>query len=110
MIKVALAITALVGVAVIATYPPEIEARILLVTMTTLATAFALVYGLRSPWRATQAGRSVMATTVALALIGGQLASVWIFGDYPGRAEVRAVVILALVLTLLHRLLVLWPD
>ncbi len=67
--------------------------------MTVLAWTFAIVYGARSPWRATQAGRSVMATSVALGLIGAQLASVWIFGDYPGRAEVRAIVVLALVLT-----------
>ncbi|MBM4516559.1 hypothetical protein GS876_23515 [Rhodococcus hoagii] len=108
MIKVALAAAALLGAAVIAVYPPETEARILLVAMTVLAWTFAIVYGTRSPWRATQAGRSVMATSVALGLIGAQLASVWIFGDYPGRAEVRAFVVLALVLTLLHRLLVVW--
>lgn len=106
MTKVALAAAALLGAAVIAVYPPEMEARILLVTMTVLAWTFAIVYGFRSPWRATQAGKSVMATSVALGLIGAQLASVWIFGDYPGRAEVRAFVVLALVLTLLHRLLV----
>lgn len=106
MTKVALSSAALAGGLIILICPPETEARILLVAMTVLAWTFAIVYGTRSPWRATQAGRSVMATTIALGLIGAQLASVWIFGDYPGRAEVRALVVLALVLTLLHRLLV----
>lgn len=108
MIRAALAGAALAGGVVILTCPPETEARILLVAMTALAWLFVAAYGLRSPWRATQAGRSVMATTIALALIGTQLASVWLFGDYPFRAEVRSVVVLTLVLTLLHRLLVLW--
>ncbi|MFF0816649.1 hypothetical protein ACFYVR_16080 [Rhodococcus sp. NPDC003318] len=107
MIKATLAVAAVAGGAVILACAPETEARVLLVAMTTLAWLFTAVYGLRSPWRATRAGRSVMATTVALALIGTQLASVWWLGDYPGRAEVRSLVLLALVLTLLHQLLVL---
>lgn len=108
MIRGALAAAAVVGVIVIALFPPDTEARILISAMTVLAYAFALAYGLRSPWRSTLAGRSVMATTVAIALIGTQLASVWWFGDYAGRSEIRSVVLLALTLTLLHRFLVLW--
>ena len=108
MIRAALAAAAVLGAIVIVVFPPDTEARILISAMTILAWIFALAYGLRSPWRSTQAGRSVMATTVAIALIGTQLGSVWWFGDYPGRSEVRSVVVLALVLTLLHRLLVLW--
>ncbi|MCF8784094.1 putative phage holin [Rhodococcus ruber] len=108
MIRWTLGCAALVGLVVVAVFDPQTEARILLTAMTVTAWSFALLYGIRSPWRATQAGQSVMATTVSLALIGTQLMTVWWFGDYPGRNEVRAVVVLALVLTLLHRTLVLW--
>lgn len=108
MIRAALAVLAAAGIGIVIAFPPEIEARVLVLSMTLLAVAFVVSYAIRSPWRATQAGRSVMATTAALAAIGAQQASVWWFGDYPGRAEVRAIVLLALVLTLLHRLLVLW--
>ncbi|QRE81841.1 hypothetical protein F1734_17390 [Rhodococcus ruber] len=107
MINAALAVAAALGGLVILIFPAETEAKILIFTMTVLAWTFVVTYALRSPWRSTQAGRSVMATTVSIALIGTQLASVWWFGDYPGRSEVRSMVILALVLTLLHRLLVL---
>lgn len=106
MINAAIAGLAAIGLVVITTLPEGVEARVLLLMMTVLAWAFVAVYS-RQPWRQTQAGRSVMATTVALGLIGTQLASVWWFGDYPGRAEIRSLVLLALVLTLLHRLLVL---
>lgn len=108
MIRAALAVLAVAGIASVVVLPPEIEARVLILSMTVLAVVFVVSYAFRSPWRATQAGRSVMATSVALASIGAQQASVWWFGDYPCRAEVRSVVLLALVLTLLHRLLVLW--
>lgn len=108
MIRAALAAAAILGAIVIVVFPPDTEARILISAMTIIAYAFAIAYGFRSPWRSTQAGRSVMATTVAIALIGTQLASVWWFGDYTGRSEIRSVVLLALALTLLHRLLVLW--
>ena len=107
MINAALAVAAALGGLVILIFPAETEAKILIFTMTVLAWTFGITYARRSPWRSTQAGRSVMATTVSIALIGTQLASVWWFGDYPGRSEVRSMVILALVLTLLHRLLVL---
>ncbi|MFZ2528426.1 MAG: hypothetical protein WAX14_12335 [Rhodococcus sp. (in: high G+C Gram-positive bacteria)] len=108
MIRAALAAAAVVGVGVIVLCPPRIEAQVLIMSMTVLAIMFVVSYAIRSPWRATQAGRSMMATTVALAAIGAQQSSVWLFGDYAWRNEVRAVVLLALALTLLHRLLVLW--
>lgn len=93
---------------VIALFGPETEARILLTVMTVLAWWFALLYGLRSPWRSTEAGKTLMYTAVGIGLIGFQLISVWWLGDYPFRAEVRSVVVSVLVLSLLHRLIVLW--
>lgn len=89
-------------------FGPETEARILLTVMTILAWSFALLYGLRSPWRSTEAGKTLMYTAVGIGLIGLQLISVWWLGDYSGRAEVRSLVVTVLVLALLHRLIVLW--
>ncbi|QIX48949.1 MULTISPECIES: hypothetical protein [Rhodococcus] len=108
MIRTSIAIAALLGIGAIIVLEPEPEARLLVTAMTILAWMFALSYAVRSHWRITQAGRSVMATTVCLALLGTQLMSRWWFGPYPGHHEVRAVILLALVLTILHRLLVLW--
>ena len=93
---------------VVVLFGPETEARILLTAMTILAWSFAVLYGFRSPWRSTEAGKTLMYTAVALGLIGLQLISVWWLGDYPGRAEVRSLVVTVLVLALLHRLTVLW--
>ncbi|KDE14263.1 hypothetical protein N505_0105445 [Rhodococcus aetherivorans] len=106
MISACIAALCTAGVAVMIYFDPHTESQILLIAMAVLAWSFVAVYA-RQPWRQTQAGRSVMATTVALGLIGTQMASVWLFGDYPGSAEVRAVMLIALTATLLHRLLVL---
>ncbi|WP_342659433.1 hypothetical protein Rruber_02663 [Rhodococcus ruber] len=108
MIRAAMCAAALFGIVIIIGFDPETEARILVTAMTILSWLFAVSYAIRSDWRATQAGRSVMATTVCLALLGTQIMSVWWFGNYPGRTEVRDIVVLGLTLTILHRTLVLW--
>lgn len=108
MIRTSIAFAALLGIGAIIVLEPDSEARLLVTAMTILAWMFALSYAVRSQWRATGIGRSVMATTVCLALLGSQLMSRWWFGAYPWHNEVRAVIVLALTLTILHRLLVLW--
>ncbi|MGV5046904.1 putative phage holin [Rhodococcus pyridinivorans] len=108
MRRLILAVAAVACGVVVAVFDPQEEARILLTTMTILAWLFVALYGFRSPWRTTEAGKTLMYTAVGIGLIGLQLISVWWFGDYPGRAEVRALVVSLLVLALLHRLIVLW--
>ena len=108
MRRAVLAVAALLCAAVVVLFNPQEEARILLTTMTVLAWLFVGLYGWRSPWRSTEAGKTLMYTAVGIGLIGLQLISVWWLGDYPGRAEVRALVVSLLVLALLHRLIVLW--
>ena len=53
-------------------------------------------------------GRALLYTSAAIALLGTQLISVWWFGDYRFRAEVRDLVVVLLILTLLYRILVLF--
>ena len=100
-------LAALAGVAVVALFDPVTEAKILVTAMTVLAWIFCLLYGLRSNWRATQGGRGYMYTSAALALLGTQLLTVWWLGDYPYRSEIRSMVLVVLVMTLLYRTLVL---
>ncbi|OLL21264.1 MULTISPECIES: putative phage holin [unclassified Rhodococcus (in: high G+C Gram-positive bacteria)] len=108
MRRLILAVAALLCAAVVVLFDPQEEARILLTTMTVLAWLFVGLYGWRSPWRSSEAGKTLMFTAAALGLIGLQLISVWWLGDYAWRNEVRAVTVIALVLSLLHRLVVLW--
>lgn len=108
MRRIILALAAVACGVVMAVFGPEAEARILLTTMTILAWGFVALYGVRSPWRSTEAGKTLMYTAAALGLIGLQLISVWWLGDYAWRNEVRAVTVTVLVLALLHRILVLW--
>lgn len=106
--KLIMLLAALAGVVVVGLFDPETEARILLTTMTVLAWSFVIMYMTRSPWRATQGGRALLYTSAAIALLGTQLISVWWFGDYRFRAEVRDLVVVLLILTLLYRMLVLF--
>lgn len=97
---------ACVGVVVV--FDPQTEVRVLAVAMTILAWTFVSLYGLRSNWRATDAGKTMMYTGAAYGLLGTYACSSWLFGDYAGRNELRALVVGLLVLTLVHRIAVLW--
>lgn len=108
MRRIILALAAVACGVVVVVFGPESEARILLTTMTILAWLFVALYGWRSPWRTTEAGKTLMYTAVALGLIGLQLISVWWLGDYAWRNEVRSITVTVLLLALLHRLIVLW--
>ena len=100
-------LAALCGVAVIVAFEPRLEALILVAAMTVLAWTFTILYAARSAWRSTQAGKALMYTSAALAVLGTQLLSVWVFGNYQYRNEVRDVALLFVVLTILYRILVL---
>lgn len=108
--RVVLGVAAAVCVVVVVVFGAQTEARILIGAMTVLSLVFAALYGFRSPWRSTEAGKTLMFTALALAAIGVQQLSVWWFGDYVWRNEVRSLTITALVLALLHRILVLWES
>lgn len=57
-----------------------------------LAWSFVARYALCSPWRSNVVGRSLMYVWLSLAVILTLIATTYIFGAYPGRTAVRAVV------------------
>lgn len=104
-----LGVGAVLCVLVVVLFGAQTEARILIGAMTLFALLFAALYT-RSPWRSTEAGKSLMFTALAIAAIGLQQLIFWWFGDYPGRDELRAVAYSALALAMLHRVIVLWDS
>ncbi|WLP90267.1 hypothetical protein [Gordonia sp. NB41Y] len=76
-------------------------ANALIVTIASLAGVFTLLYGLRSHWTATHAGRAVLYMSTALTLFGAQVSvSAWSGSDYPWRNEIRWILYFALAVTL----------
>ena len=65
-------------------------ADVSLIYMGVLATAWSVLYGIRSAWRSSAVGRAVLTQSVILAavLIQGAV-SQWIDHDYPWRHEIR---------------------
>ncbi len=81
----------------------------LLFTICGLSWAFVSMYGFRSYWRTTIAGRALMYITLSLALMTSQVSvSLMTESDYPFRDEVRLVLYSTLALTLLNLLWTLW--
>lgn len=86
--------------------PVKDVANVLLVTVAVKATALTALYGLRSPWRATEAGRAVMLLVSSLALIMCQgSVTILTHADYPGRDFVRDALFVCVALALLWLLL-----
>ena len=72
-----------------------------------LSWLFCLLYGVRSDWRATQPGRSIMYAVASLGAVTTQVSlSLW-WQDYPLRADLRAVIYTGLALTVLNMIVVL---
>ena len=107
--RTVLSVTAVLCAVTVVLCGPQVEARILIGAMTVFALTFALLYT-RSPWRSTEAGKSLMFTALAIAAIGVQQLTVWWFGSYPGRDELRSVAYSLLALAMLHRVVVLWQS
>jgi hypothetical protein len=88
----------------------RIAANVSLVYIATLTTAFVLLYGLRSNWRANHIGRIFFAKAVVLPMVLWQIvASVWGDTEYPFRQQIRfliyslgALAYLAMVASLWH--------
>ena len=80
---------------------PRLGANILIVTISALAGVFTLLYGLRSRWWKTHAGRAVLYMSVALTAFSGQVGiSAWTGASYLWRNEIRFVLYFGLAVTL----------
>lgn len=102
------AITA--GALVLPLVDARLAANVAIVVIAVAAWAFVALYGARSRWRITTAGRSVMYAMTALSLFATQVSvSAWLGSSYTGRDEIRfllywflAVTLVNLVVTLLR--------
>lgn len=108
---VALAATAVLDAAVVATVVPVFgamaAANAFMAVLGVTAGVFVGLYGWRSNWRQTSGGRAVMALMACIAticLIGTAGAY---FGDYSGRPIVRLVAFVAVQVTMMNLLLTL---
>lgn len=54
---------------------------------------FVVLYSTRSPWYATAMGRSLLLSKTVIALLSIHVCLILAFGDYPGSAVVRALVV-----------------
>lgn len=96
---IALTATPLLGV--------RFAANIFLALLTVKAVVFVVLYAARSNWRATAAGRAVMALIACLGTICAIGVVSAFLGDYPGRAYVRLSAFIAIGLVLMNLLLTL---
>ncbi|AOE44302.1 membrane protein [Gordonia phage Eyre] len=79
----------------------RIGANVLIVTIAVLSGVFTIVYGTRSQWWRTHAGRAVLYLSTALTLFAGQVGiSAWTGSSYLWRNEIRFVLYFLLAATL----------
>jgi hypothetical protein len=107
--SIALAATIILDVAVVGFTAPDwaLAANIFLVLLTGESALFVGLYGARSNWRATTAGRAVMALVACIATICAVGTVGWVAGAYAGKAFVRVGAFIAIELTLTNLLLAL---
>ena len=86
---------------------PKTAGNILILFASVCSTLFSVFYAIRSNWRATEAGKSLVYVSTSFAALGWFLAiSLWWSNDFPFREPIRLVLYWALALSMLHRLLV----
>ena len=88
--------------------PENLLGNIMTPGIAVLAWVFVILYGVRSNWKATQPGRSLMYAMSSLAVYSSQVTvSVWTDSSYPFRSEIRALLYWVLVGTLMNLIVVL---
>lgn len=81
----------------------RVGANVLIVTIAVLSGAFTILYGVRSQWWRTHAGRAVFYLSTALALFSGQVGiSAWTGSSYLWRNEIRFVLYFTLAVTVVN--------
>ncbi|WP_139277799.1 putative phage holin [Rhodococcus marinonascens] len=105
--RASVALAALLGIVAIVVLGPAHQAYVLAAALTVLSWTFVVLYAGRSRWRSTLAGKAMMSTSAALALLGAQILSEHHLGEYSIRGDLQDTAILLLGLTILYRILVL---
>ncbi|AEV52251.1 putative membrane protein [Nocardia phage NBR1] len=76
---------------------------------TGLVAVFIALYAARSPWRSTEMGRALMYMMCACLLVGVTVSLTLVFGpNYPGRFDVRNVMMLGASLTVLNMVMIVY--
>lgn len=76
---------------------------------TGMVAAFIVLYTARSPWRLTEMGRALMYLMSACLLVGVNSSLALAFGtNYPGRYDVRNVLLLAAALTVMNMVMIVY--
>lgn len=95
--------TAALALAVLPAFPERTAANIMIIVIATFAWILTLLYGLRSQWSVTKAGRATLYLSLALALFSTQLSmSVWVGSDHWGRNQIRFVLYFTLAMALVY--------
>lgn len=101
-----LAVAFVINVVLLLTLPVKDAANVLIGTIAVKSTILTALYGLRSPWRSTEAGRAVMLLVSSIAAITVQGTVTILTGaDYPGRDFVRDALFAYVAMALLWLLL-----
>ncbi|UVF61562.1 membrane protein [Gordonia phage Genamy16] len=89
---------------------PVFAANILLTLMCVFSWVFTFLYGFRSHWNLTGAGRTLMYLSLSFSLVLTQvMVSVWSHSEYPGREIIRFIsyfVLTAALLNMVRRVLI----
>jgi hypothetical protein len=86
--------------------PVRDAANVLLITIAVKSTALTALYGIRSPWRTTSAGRALLLLVSSIAAITTQGAvTILTHADYPYRDQIRDALFVYVALALLWLLL-----
>lgn len=81
----------------------RVGANVLIVAIAVLSGAFTILYGFRSQWWRTHAGRAVFYLSTALTLFSGQVGiSAWTGSSYLWRNEIRFVLYFTLAMTVVN--------
>lgn len=96
-------ITIAMALSILPFFPEKIAANILLITIAVLAWVLTFIYGFRSSWTLTKAGRATLYLSLSLAAFATQLSvSTWYGKDYWGRAQIIFVLYFGLANTILY--------
>ncbi|MGW8935973.1 putative phage holin [Gordonia terrae] len=83
--------------------PPKPAADVLLLVITAAFWAFTLIYGFRSRWQATHAGRVLLYLGLASSLFAAQVSlSAWTQSEYLLRDPIRFILYFALAITAIN--------
>ncbi|WPH57987.1 hypothetical protein SEA_LUCKYLEO_39 [Gordonia phage LuckyLeo] len=91
------------GIVYVIDADPKLAANVLLTVMCGACWVFTFLYGIRSQWNLTEAGRTLFYLATSFALVLTQtMTSVWTHSDYPARDAIRFILYFVLVVAVIN--------